>query len=239
MFKFNLILFYLPSLCIAVILLELVPLLVFAQHQQLQVSKSRNSEVFTVPYDVSNRDRSNPFIYNYTEPKIHDWILNIQNNFSYAMREDAKTIVRLHEPTPSDKFIEIAMFGGQSMRFWVAVNSPEVGYSRIYELDHAGWSTDSPVSVGYEAAQGLSVSDGKRIVVDRLNINGFTLGSISIYGKDDATSNINSYGGDMSFDLAYGNPADSPLYYVPVGITVGAVALIGGLLVAKKRRDYD
>jgi hypothetical protein len=43
---------------------------------------------------------------------------------SYAYRQDAKTIVKL-EPESSDKFIEIAMFGNVSRRFWVAFNKKD------------------------------------------------------------------------------------------------------------------
>jgi hypothetical protein len=72
-----------------------------------------------------------------------------------------------------------------------------------------------------------------------MNLNGFVLGSISVFGKDNSTAPANTYGGTMSFNLDFGNPADSPLFYYPVAITVGVIAVIGGLLVVKKRRADD
>jgi hypothetical protein len=41
------------------------------------------------------------------------------------------------------------------------------------------------------------------------------LGSIAVYGKNDSQSLLNTYAGNISFDLAFGNPAESPIYYLP------------------------
>ena len=70
----------------------------------------------------------------YSNPSIgENWILTIQNNMSYAQRDDAKTIVRLHEASPSEKFVEIAMFADSLPNFWTAVNTEESGYIKVYE----------------------------------------------------------------------------------------------------------
>ena len=100
-------------LIIIIIIIMFTPLLSFGQNQQqlnlsqnkYQTVKSKNSEQFVLPYTVSNDDRRNPLIYIYDEPKSQNWILTIDNNLSYAVRPDAKTIVKLQEPAPSEKFI--------------------------------------------------------------------------------------------------------------------------------------
>ena len=128
-------------LIIIIIIIMFTPLLSFGQNQQqlnlsqnkYQTVKSKNSEQFVLPYTVSNDDRRNPLIYIYDEPKSQNWILTIDNNLSYAVRPDAKTIVKLQEPAPSEKFIEIAMFSDVSKKFWAAVNTNETGYMKLYD----------------------------------------------------------------------------------------------------------
>jgi hypothetical protein len=205
---------------------------------EYKVIKSKNSEQFVFPYSSSNSDRKHPFIYTFDVPKVTNWILTIQNNMSYSEMQNtnAKTIVKLKEPTQSDKFIEIAMFGDASKKFWVAVNTRESGYIRVYEQDNDGWSRDEPVIVAHANNQGLTITNGKRIIIDRLSINDFTLASIAVYGKEDPDSAVNTYKGNISFNVVYGSPADSPLYYFPLAMIVGIGGLVACLLVFKKRK---
>ena len=232
-------------LSVLLIIVIFTPLLSSGQTQQqlnhpqgkYQVIKTKNSEQFVFPYTASNDDRKHPLIYSYDNPKGLNWILTIQNNLSYAIRQDAKTIVKLQEPIPSEKFIEVAMFGDISKKFWVAVNTNESGYMKLYdESGSNGWSRDQPVVIAHGNNQGLTITNGKRIVVDKLSLDGFTLGSIVVYGKDDSDSPLNTYGGNLSFDVIYGNPAESPLYYLPVGMLIGVGGLVIGLVIFKKRK---
>jgi hypothetical protein len=234
-------------LSVLLIIVIFTPLLSSGQTQQqlnhpqgkYQVIKTKNSEQFVLPYTASNDDRKHPLIYSYDNPKGLNWILTIQNNLSYAIRQDAKTIVKLQEPIPSEKFIEVAMFGDISKKFWVAVNTNESGYMRLYdESGSNGWSRDQPVIIAHGNNQGLTITNGKRIVVDKLSLDGFTLGSIVVYGKDDSDSPLNTYGGNLSFDVIYGNPAESPLYYLPVGMLIGVGGLVIGLVIFKKRKPH-
>jgi hypothetical protein len=233
-------------LSLLLIAMIFVPASTFSQGQQVNplqiqyhVIKTKNSERFDLPFMASNNDRIHPTIYFYDKPKATNWILTIQNNMSYAVRKDAKTIVKLQEPAPSEKFIEIAMFGDVSKKFWAAVNTHDSGYVRIYERDIDGWSRDQPIIVAHANNQGLTITNGKRIIVDRLSINGFTIGSIAVYGKDDPISPLNTYEGDISFDVVYGDPANSPIYYLPLGMLVGVGGLVTGLLVFKKRKKIS
>jgi hypothetical protein len=203
---------------------------------EFKVIKTKNTEQFVLPFTSSNSDRRHPLVYVYDKPKVTNWILTIQNNLSYASRPDAKTIVKLQEPAPSEKFIEIAMFGDVSRKFWAAVNTHDAGYVRIYERNTDGWARDQPIIIAHVNNQGLSINNGKRIIVDRLSINGFTLGSIAVYGKDDPESPINTYAGNIAFDVAYGDPSKSPIYYLPLGMLVGVGGVVVALLVFKKRK---
>src|SRR4051812_1629178 len=155
----------------------LMPIFAFAQTQQdFQVVKSERSESFVFPYTAANRNQQDPLVYTFDEPKQPNWIVAIQGNLSYVPREGARTIIKLQEPAPSEKYIELALYGDQSMRFWVAVNTPEAGYARMYESEN-GWSTEQPISLTHTENGGLTVTNGIRTVVDRLDVNGFAIGS--------------------------------------------------------------
>jgi hypothetical protein len=196
--------------------------------------KAKDTEKFVIPFNASNSERNNPLIYNFSRSIGQNWILTLQNNLSYAYRPDAKVVIKLLEPAPSEKFIEIAMFANQS-KFWAAVNTRDSGYVRVYNKDTGGWFSGQPIIIAHANNQGLTISDGKRIVVDKLSVNGFTPGSVAIYGKDDSESPINAYAGNISFDMVFGNPSDSPIFYLPLGMLVGVGGLLIALLAIKKR----
>lgn len=206
-----------------------------------QTINTLHSIKFDIPYPASNNDRTHPFTYTFKNPITESWILNIQNNLSYASRSDAKVVIKLQEPPPSQKFIEIAMYGSSaSYRFWAAVNELESGYIRLYDKNGIdGWSPANFINVGYDSNQGLSINSGVKVLVDRLSVNGFTLGSISVYGKDDTNSPLNTYSGGLSFETFWGKPSDSPIYYLPLVMSVGVAGLIVALLVFKKREKVE
>jgi hypothetical protein len=179
---------------------------------EFKVIKTKNTEQFVLPFTSSNSDRRHPLVYVYDKPKVTNWILTIQNNLSYASRPDAKTIVKLQEPAPSEKFIEIAMFGDVSRKFWAAVNTHDAGYVRIYERNTDGWARDQPIIIAHVNNQGLSINNG------------------------DPESPINTYAGNIAFDVAYGDPSKSPIYYLPLGMLVGVGGVVVALLVFKKRK---
>lgn len=214
-----------------------VSLLAFGQNSQPIVHSLR----FDFPYPASNNDRTHPFVHTFVKPISESWILNIQNNLSYASRSDTKVVVKLQEPSPSDKFIEIAMYGDSaSKRFWAAVNTREAGYVRLYDKNGIdGWSATQPIIIGYDSNQGLSINSGIKVLVDRLSVNGFTLGSIAVYGKDDPYSPLNTYSGNISFEVLWGKPSDSPIYYLPLVMLVGVGGVLIGLLVFKKRDKIE
>lgn len=224
---------------VAVLMLLLMPSLAFAQGQDdFQVAKSESSESFVFPYSTTNSNEQDPLVYTFDEPLQPNWILSIQNNISYVPREGARTIIKLQEPAPSEKFIELAIYGDQSMRYWVAVNTPEAGYARMYDIEN-GWSTDQPISVTHSENSGLIVTNGQRTVVDRLDLNGFAISSIQVYGNDGNSTLANAYAGDLAFEVFYGSIENSPLYFVPAAVGLGIGGVIISLLIFKKRKPSD
>jgi hypothetical protein len=224
---------------IAILMLLILPALAFAQGQEdYQVVKSERSESFVLPYSAANRNESNPLVYTFDQPKQPSWILGIQNNLSYVPREGARTIIKIQEPAPSEKYIELAIYGDQSKRFWVAVNTPEAGYARLYDSTD-GWSSEGTISVTHTENAGLTVTNGQRTVVDRLDVNGFAAASIAVYGNDENMTLANAYAGDIIFDILYGSFEQSSVYYVPVAVMAGIGGIIIGLLILKKRKPSD
>jgi len=201
-----------------------------------EVIKTKNSERFLVDYNASNNYRRQPLVYNFSESIPTNWQLTIQNNLSYSGIRDAKSVVKIQEPAPSEKFIELAMFSEKTGKFWVAINTNESGYIRVYERDQDGWSRDQPIFVAHANNQGLTITNGKRIIIDKLSVDDFTVGSVSIYGKDELGDPANSNSGTISFDILFGNPSESPLYYLPL-ITIIVIGSIVLALLIRKKRD--
>jgi hypothetical protein len=221
------------------LLILLIPALAFAQGQEdFQVVKTDRSESFVLPYTAVNHNEQDPLVYTFDEPKQPNWIISIQNNVSYVPREGARTIIKINEPAPSEDFIELAIYGDQSMRYWVGVNTAEAGYARMYESEN-GWSTQNPISVSHTDNSGLIVTNGQRTVVDRLDVDGFAVGSIEVYGNDRNSTLATAYAGDTAFQIIFGRFDQSPLYFVPAAVGVGIFGLIAGLLILKKRKPSD
>src|SRR5919112_173252 len=120
--------------------------------------------------------------------------------------------------------------------FVYTFDTPKVTNWILTIQDNDGWSRDEPLIVAHANNQGLTITNGKRIIIDRLSINDFSLASIAVYGKEDLDSAVNTYKGNISFNVIYGSPADSPLYYFPLAMIVGIGGLVAGLLVFKKRK---
>ncbi len=220
-------------------LLLLMPALTFGQSQEeFLVSKSERSESFVLPYTAVNRGEENPLLYTFDEPREPNWIVALENNLSYVPRDGARTIIKILEPEPSEKYIELAIYGDQSQRYWVAVNTPEAGYARMYDMQD-GWSSDEPISVTHTENGGLTVSNGKRTVVDRLDVDGFAAASIEVYGNDEDSGLASTHAGALTFEVMYGRLDQSPVYYVPAVAMAGTAVLIVGLLVFKKRKRSD
>src|SRR3546814_6992072 len=58
-------------------------------------------------------------------------------------------------------------------------------------------------------------------------LDDFIVGSVSIYGKDEHGAPDNSNSGTISFDILFGNPSESPVYYLPLItiIVIGSIVL--------------
>ena len=226
----------LASAAVAVSLLLFTSLAYAQSSQPFEVVKAERSESFSLPYGAANYDRKDPVVYEYDVPKGQNWIMGIENTLSYVDREDAKAVVVLRDKAPSEKFIEIHMYGGELKKYSLWANIPEVGYSNLYLNEERGWWKDQPIGISYSETGGLTLTDGKRTVVDRFGMGGFDLASVEVYGKDEPGSLSNAYAGKINISVIYGSPADTPVYFVPAIVTAGMGGVVGLLLLVKKRK---
>jgi hypothetical protein len=218
-------------------LVVLAPIAAYAQADApYNIIKGERNESFVLPYGAANHDRRNPVVYTFDKPLGENWIMGIDNSLSYTAKEDAKVVVVLWEQPPSEKFVELHMYGGESRKYVIFVNTPETGYFNIYSNDESGWSTEEAIGVTHVENSGFLISDGKRVVVDRLKVNGFNLASVEVYGNDEAVLPANAYAGTLSINLVFGSLVGTPIYYLPGAVMAGVGALIGVLLLMKKRK---
>jgi hypothetical protein len=195
---------------------------------------------FIFPYEAANDDRTHPLVYTFAKPISKEWILNIRNTLSYALRADAKVAIKLQEAVPSERFIEILMYGDTAFnRFLAALNTNETGHIILFDKKGVdGWSVTQPVIIEYDNNQHLSISIGAKVLLDRLSLNDFTLHSVVLYGKDEEHSPLNAYAGQISFEALWGRSSFSPVFYLPI-VTLGVIgSLLVALLVFKNKKTF-
>ncbi len=200
------------------------------------IIKGERNESFVLPFGAANHDRRDPVVYTFDEPIGENWILGMENTLSYTAKQDSKVVIVLRDQPPSEKLVELNLYGGEARKYVVNVNTPETGYFTIYSNDESGWATEEAIGITHVENQGLIISDGRRIVVDKLDVNGFNLASIEVYGNDEAGLPANTYDGTVSVNLVFGSLVGTPIYYLPGAVMAGVGALIGALLLMKKRK---
>lgn len=208
----------------------------FAQTGAFDIVKSKGSESFSIAYTSANADRKDPFTYTYNLPRGNEWIFGIENTLSYAAGDNAKTVVVLHDRYSSQKYIEVQMYGNADKKYSIWVSTEE-GRANAYLNEKDGWTTEQPIGLSYAAQNGLTVTDGKRTVIDRLDMGSFDLGSVDVYGKDEPTDPASVNAGNINFSVLYGDPSQTPTYVVPAIATGGVGAVVGALLIWKKRKE--
>lgn len=218
-------------------LVMFAPLAAYAQSDEpYDIVKGERNENFVLPFGAANHDRRNPVVYTFDQPLGENWIMGVENTLSYTAKDDAKMVLVLREQAPSEKYLEIFMYGGEGRKYVVNVNAPEIAYTQIYSEDEGGWSTEGPIGITHVENQGLLISNGQRVVVDKLDINGFNLASVELYGNDESGLPANAYDGTVSVNLVFGSLVGTPIYYLPGFIMAGVGAVIGILLIVKKRK---
>lgn len=162
------------------------------------------------------------------------WQITIQNDLLYA-NPNGNAILRLYDANIENKFVEIGMGSPPERKFWVALNFPEEGYLPATRIDKNGWFNGAKVIAGYGDAQGITVNNGQRIVVSGIDLKNFVVSGYSVYGMNEPTDPPAINSGTFTVDVLSGDASKNPFHYYPFFVAGGVGALIGFLLLTKRR----
>ncbi|MFM7795966.1 MAG: hypothetical protein ACKO7N_04310 [Candidatus Nitrosotenuis sp.] len=217
-----------------IIIVFLTALVVFPAYAQQQSNPSLVLQTINVVPSDFNRVRQDAITTPFEKNHSGSWQLTIENHLLYA-NPKGNAILRIYDANVKDKFVEIGMGSLPERKFWVAVNLPGQGYLTPTRIDKDGWNPESKVIAAFGNAAGLSIGNGKRIVTSNLPISDFVVGSYAVYGMDETTDPPAINSGTYTIEILSGDISQNPLHYYPFFIAGGIGALIGFLLLTKKR----
>lgn len=218
---------------ILAILLLATPLLpVFAQESTMNPSVHYDS--IEIPAAAFNVVRDNATFFKLPHEHVTNWQLTIENKLTYA-DPNGTAIIRIYEDPAEQKFIEIGMGSPPDHRLWVAVNTPDDGYFVILDEKTGGWTPGQIVTVQHTSNGGLSASIGQQVLVDNLDVAGFTVRDIAAAGLGSASDPPAASSGSVSINIVSGDPAQNPIFYMPF-IVVGVTGVLIGILIKTKKR---
>lgn len=162
------------------------------------------------------------------------WQITIENKLLYA-NPTGSAVVRFYDADDPEKFIEVGMDSPSDRRLWIGLQLPGEGYIPVTHVDKEGWSDSTKIILAYSEAQGVSISNGQRVVVTNLDLKGFSVNAYSVYGMMESTDPPAINSGTFSFEVLSGDVSKNPFHYFPFYVSGAAAALVGILLLIKKR----
>ena len=205
-----------------------------AYAQQSTMNKSERYDTVEIPFSAFNVVRDNATVITLPHEHVTNWQLTIENKLTYA-NPNGTAIIRIYEDPKVQKFIEIGMGGPPDYKLWMAVNTPADGYFMIIEEKTDGWSPGEVVTVQHTSNGGLSATAGEDVLVDNLDVAGFTVRDIEVAGLDSASDPPSTSAGSVTVDIVSGDPAANPIFYIPF-IIVGVTGAMIGILIKTKKR---
>jgi len=203
-------------------------------YAQSPINPSERLDSVTVPFSAFNVVSHDATVFNLKHEHATNWLIEIQNKLVYE-NPNGTAVVRLYDISSAEKFVEIGMGSKPDYKFWVAVNTPADGYFVIHEDKTNGWSPDRVITVQHSSNSGLSVTVGSKTAVDELDVNDLTIKTFSVYGMGSTTDPPATNSGNMTLNFLSGDPAQSPIFYMPMVVLAGTAALIIVLVKTKKR----
>lgn len=202
--------------------------------QQSTMNKSVHYDAIEVPSEAFNVVRDNATIIKLPHEHVTNWQLTIENKLTYS-NPHGNAIIRLYEDPNETKFIEVGMGSPPDYRLWIAVNTPEDGYFLIHDEKTGGWKPGQIVTVQHSSNGGLSATIGQQVLVDNLDVAGFTVRDIEVAGLDSASDSPTTSSGNVAINIVSGDPAANPIFYMPF-IVVGVTGVLIGVLMKTKKR---
>lgn len=212
-----------------ILLIQILP-----AYAQIPSNPSLRMESVDIPYEKFNVVSSNANSGSFENVHTKNWQLNIENQIVYA-NPQGDAAIRLYDGEDRTKFIEIGMGSPPDMKFWVAIQNPEVGYTVLNNQPLNGWNHDDEIVVVYADDLGLTINNGKRIVVSNLSLDYYKIKDFSVYGMESSTDAPAVNSGNLIMNIVSGNPAANPLFYLPYILVVIVGVIIAILLKTKKR----
>jgi len=214
-------------------LVALVVLPVYAQEQQF-TNPSLVLQSVEIPTSDFNRVSDNITITPFEKDHEGSWQITLENNLLYG-NPKGNAVIRIFDANVKNKYIEIGMGSPPDRKFWVGINLPEQGYLPATRIDKEGWYENAKVIAAYSDAEGVSIGNGKRIVVSNVNLDNFVVGGYAVYGMDDASDPPAINSGTYTVEVLSGDISKNPIHYYPFYVVGGVGALIAALLISKKR----
>lgn len=202
--------------------------------QESTMNKSERYDFVEVPFNAFNVVAKNSTVYKLDHEHVTNWQVEIENKLKYE-NPNSTAVIRLYEDLSKPKFIEIGMGAAPNYRFWVAVNTPEDGYFIIQDDNKLGWTPDKYVTATHSSNGGLTVSVGQKVAVTNLDIAGFTVRDFTVHGMNSQYDSPPVNAGKMTVSFVSGDPAQNPIFYMPMIVLAVSIGLIILLLKTKKR----
>jgi hypothetical protein len=202
--------------------------------QESTMNKSERYDFVEVPYGAFNVISKNATVYKLDHEHVTNWQVEIENKLKYV-NPNSTAVIRFYEDLSKPKFIEIGMGAAPNYRFWVAVNTPEDGYFIIQDDNKLGWTPEKYVTATHSSNGGLTVSVGQKVAVTNLDIAGFTVRDFTVHGMNSQYDSPPVSDGKMTVSFVSGDPAQNPIFYMPMIVLAASIAIIVVLLKTKKR----
>lgn len=216
------------------IILLLCAVAVIPAYGQGEANLSLTVQKIDVPADDFNKVERDATPIPFESTHEGTWQITIQNKLLYG-NPNGNAIVRIYDANTADKFIEIGMASPPERRFWVALNFPDIGYIPATRIDKGGWFEGVNVIAAHSNIQGISISNGQRIVLSGVDLKDFVVGSYAVYGMMEETDPPAMNSGNLHIEMMSGDVSQNPFHYYPYYVTGVVGAIIGVLLVLKKR----
>lgn len=203
-------------------------------HAQEPSNPSLVLQTVDIPVSDFNRVGDNLTVTPFEKDHEGSWQITIENNLLYA-NPKGNAVLRIYDANIKGKYLEIGMGSPPDRKFWVGINLPDQGFLPATRIDKEGWYENAKVIAAYSDAEGVSIGNGKRIVVSSVALDNFVVGGYAVYGMDDASDPPAVNSGTYTVDVLSGDISKNPLHYYPFFVAGGIGALILALLITKKR----
>lgn len=211
------------------LLIQILPV-----YAQIPSNPSVRMESVDIPYENFNVVSNNAISGTFENVHTKNWQLNVENQLVYT-NPQGNAAIRLYDDEDRTKFIEIGMGSPPDMKFWVAIQNPDVGYTVLHDQKQGGWNHDDEIVIVYADDLGLTINNGKRIVISNLSLDYYKIKDFSVYGMESSTDPPATNSGNLILNIVSGNPAANPLFYLPYILVVIIGVIIAILLKTKKR----